>query len=56
MLDQDERHPDASWQRVDELPAGVKAASRGADSNNREFRWTASRAARRLSIRQSGTT
>jgi hypothetical protein len=52
MLDQDERHPNASWQSVDELPAGVKAAGRGADSNNWEFRRAASRAARW----QSGTT
>ena len=47
MLDQDEGHADAGWQRVHELPASIKATRRGAYADNREVPTAATRAARR---------
>ena len=36
MLDEDEGDADAGGQRVDEFPAGAKAARRGADPDDRK--------------------
>ena len=47
MLDQDEGHAAIGRQRVHKLPASIKAARRGAYSDDREVRRAARRSARR---------
>jgi hypothetical protein len=37
VLNEDEGHADIGGQRIEELSAGVEAASRGANPDDREF-------------------
>ena len=50
MLDQDEGHAVPGGQRVQELPAGLKTARRGADSDDRESAMPAQRSRRRFGV------
>ena len=51
MLDEDEGHAVAGWQRAHELPAGIEAAGGGAYADDRKFLDLQRRTARRKHTR-----